>query len=102
MGMAGKSLAKDGKALKAVSQGNVNVKPSAVSNSTASSNTMDNRVVVNAHRENGVRLATTKQIRNYKKQMKNRGINVIVDKKGKKLEGNKIAGFDYSDGTIYI
>ena len=37
MGMAGKSLAKDGKALKAVSQGNVNVKPAAVSNSTASS-----------------------------------------------------------------
>ncbi|MDE7424552.1 MAG: hypothetical protein K2N51_12840, partial [Lachnospiraceae bacterium] len=36
MGMAGKSLAKDGKALKAVSQGNVNVKPAAVSNSTAS------------------------------------------------------------------
>ena len=35
MGMAGKSLAKDGKALKAVSQGNVNVKPAAVSNSTA-------------------------------------------------------------------
>ncbi|MDE7424554.1 MAG: hypothetical protein K2N51_12850 [Lachnospiraceae bacterium] len=34
--MAGKSLAKDGKALKAVSQGNVNVKPAAVSNSTAS------------------------------------------------------------------
>ena len=38
MGMAGKSLAKDGKALKAVSQGNVNVKPAAVSNSTGSSN----------------------------------------------------------------
>ena len=37
MGMAGKSLAKDGKALKAVSQGNVNVKPAAVSNSTGSS-----------------------------------------------------------------
>ena len=34
MGMAGKSLAKDGKALKAVSQGNVNVKPAAVSNSS--------------------------------------------------------------------
>ena len=34
MGMAGKSLAKDGKALKAVSQGNVNVKPAAVSNRT--------------------------------------------------------------------
>ena len=37
MGMAGKSLAKDGKALKAVSQGNVNVKPAAVSNSTTNS-----------------------------------------------------------------
>ena len=34
MGMAGKSLAKDGKALKAVSQGNVNVKPATVSNRT--------------------------------------------------------------------
>ena len=40
MGMAGKSLAKDGKALKAVSKGNVNVKPAAVSNSTAASNSM--------------------------------------------------------------
>ncbi|MDE7424688.1 MAG: hypothetical protein K2N51_13540, partial [Lachnospiraceae bacterium] len=40
MGMAGKSLAKDGKALKAVSQGNVNVKPAAVSNSTAANNSM--------------------------------------------------------------
>ena len=41
MGMAGKSLAKDGKALKAVSQGNVNVKPAAVSNSTAASTGQD-------------------------------------------------------------
>ena len=40
MGLAGKSLAKDGKALKAISQGNVNVKPAAVSNSTAASNSM--------------------------------------------------------------
>lgn len=37
MGMAGKSLAKEGKALKAVSKGNVNVKPAAVSNSTGRS-----------------------------------------------------------------
>ncbi len=37
MGMAGKSLAKDGKALKAISKGNVNVKPAAVCNLTASS-----------------------------------------------------------------
>lgn len=38
--MAGKSLAKDGKALKAVSQGNVKVKSAAVSNSTAANNSM--------------------------------------------------------------
>ena len=43
VGMAGKSLAKDGKALKAISQGNVNVKPAAVSNSTAASNSMAGR-----------------------------------------------------------
>ena len=30
------------------------------------------------------------------------GINVVVDKKGKVLNGNKVAGFDYSSGTIYI
>lgn len=52
--------------------------------------------------DNGERIATTKQIRNYKKQMKGMGINVVVDKKGKVLTGNKAAGFDYSNGTIYI
>ncbi len=34
--------------------------------------------------------------------MRKRGINVVVDKKGKILMGNKAAGFDYSNGTIYI
>ncbi|MBD5088438.1 MAG: hypothetical protein HDT30_06440, partial [Clostridiales bacterium] len=103
MGMAGKSLAKDGKALKAISKGNVNVKPAAESNSTASSNTMDNRLVNNTFFNNGERKATTSQIRKYKKKMKDKGINVIVDKKRKKLKDDtKAAGFDYSDGSIYI
>lgn len=30
------------------------------------------------------------------------GIKVVVDKKGKVLNGNKAAGFDYSTGTVYI
>ena len=66
------------------------------------SSTIDNRLVNNSFFNNGERIATTKQIRNYKKQMKGMGINVVVDKKGKVLSGNKAAGFDYSTGTIYI
>ncbi len=34
--------------------------------------------------------------------MNSLGINVVVDKKGTVLYGNKAAGFDYSTGTIYI
>ncbi|MGN0403395.1 MAG: zincin-like metallopeptidase toxin domain-containing protein [Acetatifactor sp.] len=64
------------------------------------SRTLDNRLVNNTLFNNGERVATTKQIRNYKKQMKGMGINVVVDKKGKVLNGNKVAGFDYSTGTI--
>lgn len=34
--------------------------------------------------------------------MQSKGINVVVDKKGKVLTGDKAAGFDYATGTIYI
>ncbi|WBW96137.1 zincin-like metallopeptidase toxin domain-containing protein [Oceanirhabdus sp. W0125-5] len=67
-----------------------------------SSISMDNRLKQNEFFDNGERIATTKEIRNYKKQMKSKGIDVVVDKKGKILTGNKAAGFDYSKGTIYI
>ena len=50
----------------------------------------------------GERIATTKQVRDYKKQMRERGIKVVVDKKEKHLQGRRIAGFDYSEGIIYI
>ena len=66
------------------------------------SNTIDNRLVNNLSFDNGERIATTRQIRNYKKQMQSMGINVVVDKKGKVLTGDKAAGFDYATGTIYI
>lgn len=66
------------------------------------SNTVDNRLVNNLSFDNGERIATTKQKRNYKKQMQSKGIDVVVDKKGKVLTGNKAAGFDYTTGTIYI
>ena len=64
--------------------------------------TIDNRMVSNSLFSNGERVATTKQVRAYKKEMNGKGIKVTVDKKGKVLNGNKVAGFDYSTGTIYI
>ncbi len=63
---------------------------------------IDNRLVTNDFSDRGTRIATTKQIRSYKKQMKSMGINVVVDRKGKMLNGTRVAGFDYSTGTIYI
>ena len=39
---------------------------------------------------------------NFKRQMQSMGINVVVDLKGKVLNGNRAAGFDYATGTIYI
>ncbi|MGN0386530.1 MAG: zincin-like metallopeptidase toxin domain-containing protein [Lachnospiraceae bacterium] len=66
------------------------------------SNTIDNRLVNNLSFDNGERIATTRQIRNYKEQMHSMGINVVVDKKGKVLTGDRAAGFDYATGTIYI
>ena len=64
--------------------------------------TVDNRLVENKFFDNGERIATTKQVRNYKKKMNSLGINVVVDKKEIVLQGDKAAGFDYSTGTIYI
>ena len=72
-----------------------------VADSTSGKN-IDYRKTENEIFKTGERKATSKQIRNYKKQMKNKGIDVVVDKKGKRLIGNKMAGFDYSNGTIYI
>ena len=66
------------------------------------SNIIDNRTVNNRLFKNGERMATTKQIRSYKNQMNKRGINVITDTKGKLLKDNRVAGFDYSTGTVYI
>uniref|UniRef100_UPI000462E433 zincin-like metallopeptidase toxin domain-containing protein n=1 Tax=Streptococcus suis TaxID=1307 RepID=UPI000462E433 len=50
----------------------------------------------------GEELATTKDIRNYKKQWGNQGIKVKVDKKGKILPSTVEAGFDNINGVIYI
>lgn len=66
------------------------------------STALDARSVEQPYFPNGERIATTKQIRQYKKMMSNKGINVSVDKKNKILIGNKAAGFDYSNGTIVI
>ena len=66
------------------------------------SNTLDNRLVDNSFFDNGERVATTREIRRYKRQMQSMGINVVVDLKGKVLNGNRAAGFDYATGTIYI
>lgn len=63
---------------------------------------VDNRLVDNSFFDNGERIATTKQVREYKKRMNSIGINVVVDKKGTVLNGNRAAGFDYATGTVYI
>ncbi|URZ03832.1 zincin-like metallopeptidase toxin domain-containing protein [Clostridium felsineum] len=65
-------------------------------------NDIDSRLVENEYFNNGERIATRKQIRNYKKEMNSKGIDVVVDKKGKILNGDIAAGFDYSTGKIYI
>jgi hypothetical protein len=65
-------------------------------------NTLDSRLVKNEYFNNLERIATRKQIRNYIKEMKSKGTDVIVDKKGKILNGNLAAGFDFSTGKIYI
>ena len=52
--------------------------------------------------ETGERIATTRQVRAYKREYKKLGISVVVDKKGKVLGGTRVAGFDYSRRIIYI
>ncbi|MCM1056092.1 MAG: DUF6531 domain-containing protein [Firmicutes bacterium] len=64
--------------------------------------TMDDRKISNDYFSTGERIATTKQIRDYKKRMRERGIKVIIDKKGRVLQDSRVAGFDYSKGIIYI
>lgn len=52
--------------------------------------------------ESGERIASIKDIRAYKKLMNEKGIKVIVDKRGKVLPSKVVAGFDYSTGQIVI
>ena len=59
-------------------------------------------MVDNSFFDNGECVETTREIRRYKRQMQSMGINVVVDQKGKVLNGNRAAGFDYATGTIYI
>ena len=106
MAMSGKGMVESGnKICKSIKESGVTNKVSGKVRSGASSinsKFIDNRSVNNTLFNNGERIATTRQIRNYKKQMNSLGIKVVVDKKGKVLNGNKAAGFDYSTGTVYI
>lgn len=50
----------------------------------------------------GERRATTRDVRAFKRRMKDLGIKVKVDKKFRRLGPGHPAGFDYSIGTVYI
>ena len=63
---------------------------------------MDYRKVSNDYFRTGERMATTKQVRKYKKQWQKRGIKVVIDRDCKQLEGIHVAGFDYEEGAIYL
>ena len=63
---------------------------------------MDFRVVNQKYTETGERLASIKDIREYKKNMHEQGIKVTIDQKGKLLPPNVVAGFDYGTGNIVI
>lgn len=64
--------------------------------------TLDARRVSQSYNTSGERIASTSYIRNYKADMKSKGIPVIVDKKGKILPNGVAAGFDYTKGKIVI
>ena len=64
--------------------------------------TLDNRMKGNLLLENGRKKARAKQIRQYKGEMRRKGINVVVDKKSKMIPPKMAAGFDRSTKTIYI
>ena len=86
--MSAGSMMKDVKSLARVSDVRLESTVRDVADSTSGKN-IDYRKTENEIFKTGERKATTKQIRNYKKQMKNKGINVVVDKKGKRLIGKK-------------
>ena len=52
--------------------------------------------------DNGERIATTKQVRNFKKEMYRKNVNVVVDKKNRVLGNGAAAGFCAENNTIYI
>lgn len=70
--------------------------------SKSGSGSVDYKVVKENYMENGERIASMKDIRVYKKLMNEKGIKVLVDKKGKILPSFAAAGFDYNTGRIII
>lgn len=64
--------------------------------------TLDYRKVQILKNSIGENLASRKEIRQFKKTWGQVGVTVNVDKKGKVLRGKYEAGFDYSNGEIWI
>lgn len=64
--------------------------------------TLDSRKVQILKNSIGENLASRKEIRQFKKTWGQVGVTVNVDKKGKVLRGKYEAGFDYSNGEIWI
>ena len=63
---------------------------------------LDFKVNKTEYTEIGEQLASIKDIRSYKKLMNEKGIKVVIDKKGKILPTNVAAGFNYSTGQVII
>ena len=68
----------------------------------AKSAKVDYRLRENQLFDNGERIATTKQVRTFKKEMGKKNVKVVVDKKGRVLGYDKAAGFSAQEGKIYI
>lgn len=63
---------------------------------------MDYQVVDRQFTNSGMRVASVKEVRSYKKMMRKQGIQVSVDLKGKRLPEGIAAGFEYTTGEIVI
>lgn len=63
---------------------------------------IDYRLRENQLYNNGERIATTKQVRSFKKEMMKKNVKVVVDKKERVLGWDKAAGFCAEENTIYI
>ena len=78
------------------------VRPAKVTGDAGGTSVTDYLIKNREYTESGMRIASIKEVRNYKKTMNNQGIKVVVDVKGNKLPNGMAAGFNYKTGEIVI